>query len=56
MAPINLIYLLVIFLLLLKVFVMDRKMAKIQYQLTELTQRLAIDRLNREEKEKEEEA
>ena len=55
-APVNLVYLLVIFLLLIKVFVMDRRAAKTEYQLTELIKKLAIDRLNEEEQQEGKEA
>ena len=51
MSPINLVFLVVIFLLLIKVFTMDRKLAKTEHQLTEMTQKIAIDRLNQESKE-----
>lgn len=52
-SPINLVFLVVIFLLLIKVFAMDRKIAKEEHQLTQMTQNLAIDRLNQDLKEKE---
>ena len=51
MSPINLVFLVVIFLLLIKIFAMDRKIAKIEHQMTEMTQKIAIDKLNRELKE-----
>lgn len=51
-SPINLVYLVVIFLLLIKVFAMDRKAAKLEHQLTEMTQKIAIDALNRDMKER----
>ena len=51
-SPINLVFLIVIFLLIIKVFTMDRKIAKTEHQLVELTQRIAIDRLNEEQKKK----
>lgn len=51
MSPINLVFLVVIFLLLIKVFTMDRKLARTEHQLTEMTQKIAIDRLNQELKE-----
>lgn len=50
-SPINLVFLVVIFLLLIKVFAMDRKAAKTEHQLTEMTQKIAIDMLNRDKKE-----
>ena len=53
-TPINLVFLTVIFLLLIKVFAMDRKIAKTEHQLTEMTQRIAIDRLKAELEEKNE--
>lgn len=51
-SPINLVFLAVIFLLLIKVFAMDRKTAKLEHQLTELIQKIAIEQLNRESKSK----
>ena len=48
-SPINLVFLVVIFLLLVKVFAMDRKVAKAEHQLTQLVQQTAIDRLNGED-------
>ena len=42
-SPANLIFLMVIFLLILKIFALDRKAAKLQHQLTELIQRKAIE-------------
>ena len=51
MSPINLVFLVVIFLLLIKIFAMDRKIAKIEHQMTEMTQKIAIDKLNGELKE-----
>lgn len=53
-SPINLVFLVVIFFLLIKVFAMDRKIAKTEHQLTEMSQKIAIDRLNRDMKEKQE--
>ena len=53
-SPINLVFLVVIFFLLIKVFAMDRKVAKTEHQLTEMTQKIAIDGLNRDMKEKKE--
>lgn len=50
-SPSNLVYLMVIFLLLIKVFAMDRNIAKTEHQMTELTQKIAIDRLNQDQKE-----
>lgn len=51
MSPINLVFLVVIFLLLIKVFTMDRKLAKTEHQLTEMAQKTAIERLQQERKE-----
>lgn len=48
-SPINLVFLVVIFLLLIKVFAMDRKIAKTEHQLTEMTQKIAIDKLNQDQ-------
>ena len=50
-SPSNLVYLGVIFLLLIKIFTMDRNIAKTEHQMTELTQKIAIDRLNQDQKE-----
>ena len=44
--------LVVIFLLLIKIFAMDRKIAKIEHQMTEMTQKIAMDGLNRDLREK----
>ena len=49
-SPANLVYLVVIFLLLFKLFTMDRKIAKIEHQMVELVQRLAIDKLDDQQK------
>lgn len=51
-SPVNLVFLVVIFLLLFKLFVMDRKVAKLEHQLVELVQRLAIDKLDNEQKDR----
>ena len=51
-SPINLVFLVVIFLLLIKIFAMDRKIAKTEHQLTEMTQKIAINGLNRDLREK----
>ena len=50
-SPVNLVFLVTIFLLLVKVFAMDRKAAKTEHQLTQLVQKLAIDKLNGEKEE-----
>ena len=46
-SAVNLVYLVVIFLLLVKVFTMDRKVAKMEHQLTGLVQKLAIKELEK---------
>lgn len=51
-SPINLVFLVVIFLLMIKIFSMDRKAAKMEHQMTEMTQKVAIDKLNQDMKEK----
>ena len=51
-SPVNLVFLVVIFLLLVKVFAMDRKVAKAEHQLTQLVQKTAIDRLNGEDEQR----
>lgn len=48
-SPVNLVYLVVIFLLLIKIFRMERKLADTEHRLTHLIKRLAIDRLNQNE-------
>lgn len=50
-TPVNLIFLVVIFLLIVKIFTMDRKLAKTEHQLTEMTQKIAIDNVRAETKE-----
>ena len=47
-SPVNLVYLVVIFLLLVKLFSMDRKVAKLEHQVTQLIQNIAIHRLDEE--------
>ena len=47
-SPVNLVYLVVIFQLLVKLFTMDRKVARMEHQLVELVQRLAIEKLDNE--------
>ena len=51
-STVNLVYLVVIFLLLVKIFIMDRKLAKTEHQITRMTQKLAIDRLTGEEEDR----
>lgn len=41
-SPANLLFLLVVFLLIVHIFAMDRKIAKLQHQLQEMVQRTAI--------------
>ncbi len=50
-SPINLVFLVVIFLLLIKIFAMDRKIARLEHQATEMSQKIAIDKLNQDLKE-----
>lgn len=47
-SPVNLVYLVVISTLLIKLFTMDRKVARMEHQLVELVQRLAIEKLDDE--------
>ena len=47
-SPVNLVYLVVIFLLVVKLFIMDRKTAKMEHQMTQLVQTIAIRQLNEE--------
>lgn len=51
-SPVNLVFLVVIFQLLFKLFTLDRKVAKMEHQLVELVQRLAIDKLDAENNQK----
>ena len=44
-STVNLVFLLVIFLLLVKVFATDRKLAKTEHQMSQLIQKMAIDEL-----------
>lgn len=55
MTPVNLVFLVVIFLLLLKVFAMDRKIAKTEHQLTQMAQKIAISELNKQTEQNEQE-
>ena len=48
-SPVNLVYLIVIFLLLVKLFMMDRKTAKMEHQMTQLVQSIAIRNLDQEQ-------
>ncbi len=47
MSPINLVFLVIIFLLLVKLFTMDRRLAKTEHQLVQMTQKIAIDKLEK---------
>ncbi len=47
-SPVNLVYLVIIFLLLVKLFSMDRKTAKMEHQMTQLVQTIAIRQLEEE--------
>jgi len=48
-SPANLVFLVVIFLLLVKVFMMDQRISRLQQQLTRTVQRVAIDELEEQE-------
>ncbi|MCL1805054.1 MAG: DUF2304 domain-containing protein [Clostridiales bacterium] len=48
-SPANFVFLCIIFLLLLKVFNMSLLMSKLEYQIRQLTQRIALDEENRGE-------
>lgn len=50
-SSVNLVYLVVIFLLLVKAFTTDRKAAKLEHQLTQLVQRIAITETTKAEPE-----
>lgn len=52
LSPINLVFLVIIFLLLLKIFTMDRRLAKTEHQLVQMTQKIAIDKLEESEDKK----
>ena len=43
-SPVNLVFLVIVFLLLIRVFMQDQKLAKTEAQITQLAQRYAIDR------------
>ena len=47
-SPVNLVFLVILFLLLVHVFSMERKLEKVQHQLTQLTQQYAIDKKEKE--------
>ena len=47
-SPANLVWLVVIFLLIIKLFLQAQKLSRLQLQLTQLTQRYAIDQLDQE--------
>ena len=49
-SPINLVFLVVIFLLLIKVFAMDRKIARSEHQMVELVQKIAIEKLDNQKR------
>lgn len=51
-SPINLIFLVIIFLLLVKLFAMDRRLAKTEHQLVQMAQKIAIDKLEKSENKK----
>ena len=50
-SPANLVFLIFIFMLLIKVFMMDRKLAAIRKQTTEVIERLAIEELKEKNRE-----
>ena len=52
-SPINLLYLIILFLLILKIFRQDQRIARQQARITALTQRYALDELEREENDEE---
>ncbi|MBQ6383181.1 MAG: DUF2304 domain-containing protein [Clostridia bacterium] len=52
-SAVNLVFLIVIFMLILKVFFMDRKLAALRHQTTEVIEKTAIEKLNEEKKNKE---
>jgi len=54
-SPVNLVFLLIIFMLLIKVFMMERRAAETEHQLTQMIKHLAIDDLNRREIQEKEE-
>ncbi len=43
-SPANLVFLIVIFLLIIKLFLMDQRISKLQLQMTQTVQRIAIDK------------
>lgn len=49
-SPANLVFLVVIFLLLGKVFIMDQRISRLQQQVTRIVQRVAIDELEQQKK------
>ena len=51
-SPANLVFLVVIFLLIVKLFTMDQRIARLQRQTTCIAQRVATDELEQEEKRK----
>lgn len=50
-SPANLVFLIIIFMLIIKVFMMDRKLAAVRKQTTEVIERLAIEELKERQKE-----
>lgn len=52
MSPINLVFLVIIFLLLIKLFTMDRRLAKTEHQLIQMTQKIAIDKFEESDNKK----
>lgn len=49
MSTVNFVFLVVIFLLLAKIFTIDRKLANAEHRITQMAQKLAIEKLNRDE-------
>ena len=49
-SPVNLVFLIVVFMLILKLFFMDRKLAALRHQTTEMIKKTAIEKLNEEKK------
>lgn len=47
-SPVNLVFLVILFLLIVHVFSMERKLEKAQHQLMQLTQQYAIDKTDKE--------
>lgn len=53
-SPANLVFLVVIFLLIIKLFLMDHQIAKLQDQMTHVAQNAAIEKLEQQKKEQKE--